>query len=196
MSTAKLLKQAHKLFATSKEAQSIATKARNDAHEHLREALLLSRNVAESMEIHYLSLADRHMRESSMRKAITLLGTSAKHLWDLALIIGDSHSGPNDDEFRKKKGIILSKITVDWLMSLEKRTPQQFDYELKRRFGEELRRRFEQEARAATSYDEYELVCEHYQNLPVNTDGSWSEEHGWQPIINTPPPRTICTPHP
>jgi hypothetical protein len=179
MSTAKLLRQAKKSISTRNEARSVATKAHNDAEKYLREALLLSRTVTESMEIYCLS-DDRKFSEVAMRKAITLLGTSTKHLWDLALIVEGSGYGPHDDEFRKKKEIILSKISIDWLMSLEKKVPRQFNSELKQRFSKELRQRFEQEARAATSYAEYELISEHYRNLPVDTSGSWSED-GWKP---------------
>jgi hypothetical protein len=179
MSTVKLLKQAKKSIATRDEARSVATRAHNDAEKYLKEALLLSRTVSESMEIYRLS-DDRKFSEVAMRKAITLLGTSAKHLWDLALIVEGDGYDPHDDEFRKKKEIILSKISVDWLMSLEKKVPRQFDSELRRRFSKELRQRFEQEARAATSCAEYELVCEHYQNLPVDTSGTWGED-GWKP---------------
>jgi hypothetical protein len=179
MSTAKLLKQAKKLIVTRAEARLTATNAHSEVNKYLQEAVLLSRTVSDSMEIYHLT-DDNKLKDVAWRKATTLLGTSTKHLWDLALIRGNYHHAPQDVEFRKKEEIILSKITVEWLLALDKELPRQYYDTLRRIFGTELRTRFEQEARAATSYAQYELVSEHYQNLPVDTTGVW-DENGWRP---------------
>ena len=146
MSTTKIIKRAQKLVVTRDEAKSSAAKAHSELNECLQEAVLLAQTVADSMEIYRLSDND-NLLKIAWRKAVTLLGTSTKHLWDLALIRSYSHFSHQDAEFRKKEEIILSKINIEWLMSLDKKLPDQYHDMIQRKFGVELRTRFEQEAR-------------------------------------------------
>jgi hypothetical protein len=182
MSTAKLLKQARKLVVTVNEARSCADKAQIELSKCLQEAVLLSQTVTDSMEINRLTDNEK-LKNVSWRRAVTLLGTSVKHLWDLAIILGTSHYSHLDTEFRKKEEIILSKITVEWLLALDRQLPRQYYSELRRRHGAELRERFEQEARAATSQDHFWLIQAHYHALPIaiKSFGYWDNESGWHP---------------
>lgn len=170
MSITKILKQAEKAKATQERAQAVADAAAKETEVFLEQALVLVRSVSDATYIMGLT-SSKEIRLLAWKKAVILLGVTAKSLPDY-ILIKRSHISITNKEWdvecdwdKKEKLIIADCNTLEDLDILFEAFPE--------RYREQLRQRGQELADACESREELTELYNRYEKLKAPIATAW-----------------------
>ena len=166
MNITKLLKQAENANSANKEALKAAKASADEKESLLQQALVLVRSVSEAMQILRLTMS-KEVSILAWKKAVVLLGTTAKSLPDYILIerrrfYTTAKEWDVECDWNQKKEMILADCKkVEDLDVLWAAFPD--------RYRQELRQRLEELAELCETKDNLDQLCEKYTKLGIQT---------------------------